>query len=52
MTGTELFKKMLTQGIIIRDMNSYGLRDWVRVNAGTMPENKRFIYTLKNVIGG
>lgn len=48
-TGTELFKRLLLYGVIIRDMRPYGLTDWVRVNVGTMPENEKFIKVLKQV---
>ncbi|MFH1867347.1 MAG: histidinol-phosphate transaminase [Candidatus Omnitrophota bacterium] len=47
--GTEIFKKLLKYGIIIRDMKAYGLNKWVRVNVGTIPENRRFIKTLKRI---
>ncbi len=50
MRGTDIFKKLLPYGVIIRDMKAYGLRAWARVNVGTMPENRRFIETLEKVI--
>lgn len=48
-SGTDIFKQLLKYGVIIRDMKAYGLKQWVRVNIGTMPENKRFINTLKRI---
>lgn len=48
--GTELFKKLLQRGIIIRDMAAYGLPEWVRVSIGTMEQNERFIAELKKLI--
>lgn len=48
--GTALFKRLLPYGVIVRDMKPYGLRAWVRVNVGTMSENRRFIKTLKRLI--
>lgn len=48
--GTVLFKKLLPHGVIIRNMEPYGLTEWARVSVGTMPENRRFIETLEKVI--
>ena len=48
--GTDLFKKMLKLGIIVRDMTSYQLPEWIRVSVGTMPQNERFIKELKKII--
>ena len=47
--GTALFKILLPEGIIIRDMKAYGLHEWARVNAGTMAENRRFIRTIGKI---
>lgn len=47
--GTVLFRKLLPYGVIIRDMKPYGLTAWARVNVGTMPENRKFIETLKKI---
>ena len=49
--GTWLFKQLLKAGIIIRDMTSYKLPEWVRVSVGTMPQNERFIEELKKLLG-
>jgi histidinol-phosphate aminotransferase len=48
--GTDIFKKLLKTGIIIRDMTSYKLPEWVRVSVGTMPQNERFIEELKKLL--
>ena len=48
--GTDIFKKLLKTGIIIRDMTSYKLPEWVRVSVGTMPQNERFIAELKKLL--
>jgi histidinol-phosphate aminotransferase len=49
-TGNEVFKKLLKQGVIVRDMKAYGLPNYFRVNVGTMSENKRFIEALKKIM--
>jgi histidinol-phosphate aminotransferase len=41
---------MLKEGVIIRSMESYGLKEYIRVNVGLKEENERFINTLKKVI--
>ena len=48
--GLEVFKKLLQQGVIIRDMRQYGLKDFIRVTIGTEKENKKFIAALKEVL--
>ena len=46
----EIFNKMLMEGVIIRAMASYGFPTCIRVNAGTRPENEKFIEALKKVL--
>jgi histidinol-phosphate aminotransferase len=48
--GTEIFKRLLPQGVIVRDMKAYGLSDWARVNVGTMDENRRFIVSVRRLL--
>jgi histidinol-phosphate aminotransferase len=38
---------LLKLGIIVRDMNSYGLPDWIRVSIGTAEQNARFLAELQ-----
>lgn len=45
-----IYQLMLREGVIIRSMESYGLKDHIRVNVGLPEENERFINTLKKVI--
>lgn len=45
-----VFTDMLEQGVIVRSMKSYGFDTFLRVNAGTVEENKIFISVLKNVL--
>ncbi len=46
--GKCLFQSMMKKGIIIRDMNAYGLPEWVRVSVGTMEQNRRFVAELES----
>ncbi len=48
--GTEIYNLMLKQGVIVRAMDSYGLPDYIRINAGLPEENERLIKTLKEVL--
>jgi histidinol-phosphate aminotransferase len=45
-----IFKKMLKQGVIVRDMRPYGLKNYIRVTVGTHKENVRFIKVLKKTL--
>lgn len=46
----EVFEKMLRLGVIVRSMKSYGYPEYIRINAGLIEENARFIEALKNII--
>lgn len=46
-----VFKDLLKYGVIVRDMQQYGLKNFIRVTIGTKIENERFIKVLKKVIG-
>ena len=45
-----VYEAMLRQGVIIRPMNSYGMADTIRVNAGLPEENERFIRALGHTL--
>lgn len=49
--GRALFRQLLAKGVIVRDMTSYRLPEWVRVSVGTMGQNRRFIAELKSALG-
>lgn len=44
------FEAMLRQGVIVRSMVSYGYPEYIRINAGTREENKRFLDAFQKVI--
>ena len=48
--GKVLFQALMRKGIIIRDMNAYGLPEWVRVSVGTMDQNRRFLEELEALL--
>ncbi|MEW6258293.1 MAG: histidinol-phosphate transaminase [Thermodesulfobacteriota bacterium] len=45
-----VFQAMLREGVIVRSMRAYGYPTHIRVNAGTLAENERFIAALRRVI--
>lgn len=45
-----VFEAMLSRGVIIRSMASYGMDRFIRVNAGLPEENERFVRTLSQVL--
>lgn len=48
--GQEVFKQLLSQGVIVRPMGGYQFPEHVRVTVGTMDENRKFIAALQKVI--
>lgn len=52
MTATELTRKLMAEGIIVRDCTSFkGIDDyWIRISICTQEENEKFIEIMKKVI--
>jgi histidinol-phosphate aminotransferase len=50
-SGKAVFEALMKKGVIIRDMNAYGLPEWIRVSIGTMEQNRRFIAELRAHLG-
>jgi histidinol-phosphate aminotransferase len=48
--GMEVFQSMLREGVIVRDMQQYGLNSYIRVTIGTQRENERFVKAFKKVL--
>jgi histidinol-phosphate aminotransferase len=46
--GSAVFQKLLQQKVIVRPLNGYGLREWIRISVGTMKENRQLIAALRN----
>ncbi|MDD5680928.1 MAG: histidinol-phosphate transaminase, partial [Candidatus Omnitrophica bacterium] len=51
-SGKDMFRKLIGEGVIVRDMDFYEMYSFIRVTVGTMPENKKFIKGLKNILSG
>jgi len=48
--GVKVFRALLKFGVIVRDMQQYGLNDYIRVTIGKRRENEKFIKALKKVL--
>ncbi|MBN3039260.1 MAG: histidinol-phosphate transaminase, partial [Candidatus Omnitrophica bacterium] len=44
------YKRLLKKGVIVRNMSSWGLNEYIRVTIGTMPQNRLFIKSLKTIL--
>jgi histidinol-phosphate aminotransferase len=44
-------KKLLREGVIVRPLASYDMREWLRVTIGTTAENERFLAALSKSLG-
>lgn len=49
-SGDEVFRAMLSHGVIVRAMSSYKLPDWVRISIGTAAQNQRCAEVLTQVL--
>lgn len=47
--GKEVARALLKQGIIVRDMGFWGLKNYIRVTIGTDKENKAFLRALTRI---
>ena len=45
-----VFEQMLTEGVIVRSMRSYGYPNYIRISVGLPPENERFVAALGRVL--
>ncbi|MGQ9702870.1 MAG: histidinol-phosphate transaminase [bacterium] len=48
--GEGVYKKLLSRGIIVRPMNAYDLKEYIRVTVGLPHENEMFIKALSEII--
>ncbi len=48
--GVEIFRRLLTHGVIVRPIAAYGMPEYLRVSIGTEAENARFLSALEIVI--
>lgn len=48
--SSEIFRKLLKLGVIVRDMKAWKLNTFIRVTIGTKAENKKFIEALEKTL--
>jgi histidinol-phosphate aminotransferase len=48
--GRAVFQALMKKGVIVRDMNAYGLPEWIRVSIGTAEQNARFLDELRPLL--
>ncbi len=48
--STQVAQALLKKGVIVRDMNFWGLKNFIRVTVGTKAENGKLLKTLKEVL--
>lgn len=48
--GDDVFRRMLSHGVIVRAMSSYKLPEWVRISIGTEAQNRRCAEVLRQVL--
>ena len=46
----DIFRPLLKKGVIVRPMDMYGLKGYIRVTIGTSKENETFIKALKSLM--
>lgn len=49
--GKRCFVELMKKGVIVRDMTSYALPEYIRVSIGTMEQNERFLEELRAHLG-
>jgi histidinol-phosphate aminotransferase len=48
--GKRCFLELMKQGVIVRDMTSYALPEYIRVSIGTQEQNERFLAELRKFL--
>jgi histidinol-phosphate aminotransferase len=50
--GRDVFRRLLARGVIVRPLDPYDMKSWLRVSVGTPPENAAFLAALDAVLPG
>ena len=50
-SATDIYQKLLTHGVIVRPLTSFGMESALRVTVGTPEENRRLVRALRAVLG-
>jgi histidinol-phosphate aminotransferase len=49
-SGSDIFQRLLKEGVIVRPMSSFGMETALRITIGTPEENRRLVKALKKVL--
>src|SRR5713101_7590027 len=49
-SGSDIFQRLLKEGVIVRPMASFGMETALRITIGTPEENRRLVKALKKVL--
>jgi histidinol-phosphate aminotransferase len=47
-----VFRRLLARAVIVRPLDPYDMKSWLRVSVGTPPENAAFLAALDTVLPG
>jgi histidinol-phosphate aminotransferase len=50
-SASDIYQRLLKEGVIVRPMTSFGMESALRVTVGTPEENRRLVKALKTVLG-
>jgi len=50
--GRDVFRRLLSRAVIVRPLDPYDMKSWLRVSVGTPPENAAFLAALDAVLPG
>ena len=48
--GNEMFKNLMKEGVIVRSVDLYEMKDFIRVTIGTEAENLKFLHAIKKLL--
>ena len=48
--GKEMFKSLMKKGVIVRSVDLYDMKDFIRVTIGTEAENLKFLSALEELL--
>ena len=45
-----MFKNLMKEGVIVRSVDLYEMKDFIRVTIGTETENLKFLHAIKKLL--
>jgi len=48
--GKEIFNNLMKKGVIVRSVDLYDMKDFIRVTIGTEAENLKFLSALEELL--